>query len=111
MQPNGFVTYLKEDIFNEIEGVTFRSMFGGWGIYKDGFFFALVDDDKLYFKVDETNKPDFEAFDCQPFVYTAKGKTQTMNYYEVPEAVIEDRTEFPDWVEKAVAVAVRSKKK
>ena len=36
-------------------------MFGGVGIYANGLFFALIDDDVLYLKGDETLKPEFEA--------------------------------------------------
>jgi hypothetical protein len=38
-----------------------RSMFGGLGLYHDGLFFGLVDDDTLYLKVDKTTRPDYEG--------------------------------------------------
>ena len=36
--------------------VTPRAMFGGVGLYLDGLFFALIDDDTLYFKADESTR-------------------------------------------------------
>jgi len=33
-------------------------MFGGVGLYCDGLFFALLDDDRLYFKIDVVEDPD-----------------------------------------------------
>ena len=40
--------------------VTARTMFGGVGLYCQGLFFALIDDDTLYLKVDDASIPDFE---------------------------------------------------
>ena len=42
-------------------------MFGGVGIYAKEAFFALVDDDVLYLKVDDSNRGDFEARGMSPF--------------------------------------------
>ena len=49
----------KEFLIEQMAGfgpVTIRAMFGGAGVYHDGLMFALVDDDALYFKVDETSQ-------------------------------------------------------
>ena len=40
--------------------VTGKSMFGGVGIYAQGLFFALIAENRLYFKVDDATQPDFE---------------------------------------------------
>ena len=40
--------------------LTARAMFGGVGLYCQGLFFALIDDDTLYLKVDDATRPDFE---------------------------------------------------
>jgi DNA transformation protein len=107
----GFHEYIMNEVLHEIPGVTSRSMFGGWGIYQDGLFFALIADGRLYFKVDEESKADYEKAGSGPFVYEMPGhKKTTMNYYELPDRVIEDREEIKIWVAKAVAVA-RNKKK
>jgi hypothetical protein len=37
--------------------ITVKRMFGGAGLYLDGTFFAIVADDVLYFKVDDSNRP------------------------------------------------------
>ena len=42
-------------------------MFGGVGIYAGDLFFALIDDDTLYFKVDDSNRSDFEKRDMGLF--------------------------------------------
>jgi DNA transformation protein and related proteins len=90
--------------------VTARSMFGGVGIYSDGLFFALLDDDTLYFKADDSNRPDFEAAGMGPF-RPFGDDTHVMQYYEVPAELLEEPELLRGWVEKAMAVARRKKRK
>lgn len=92
-----------------IAPVTARSMFGGVGLYSDGLFFALMNDDTLYFKVDETNRPDFEALAMGPFRPSGEG-AQVMQYYEVPGELLEDADQLRPWMDKALAVARRKKR-
>lgn len=89
--------------------VTSRSMFGGFGLYMDGIFFALIADDVLYFKVDDSNRPDFEAAGSGPF--RPYEDERTMQYFEVPADVLEDRSTLTTWVLRAVDVARRAKAK
>jgi DNA transformation protein and related proteins len=90
--------------------VTARSMFGGVGIYADGLFFALIDDDTLYLKVDDTNRPDFEAAGMGPF-RPYGDDSHVMQYYEVPADLLEEPERLRQWAEKAVAVARRKKRR
>jgi DNA transformation protein and related proteins len=81
-------------------------MFGGVGIYAGDRFFALIADDTLYFKVDESNRADFEARGMGPFrPYGEHG--ETMQYYQVPVDLLEDTEALRSWAEKAIAVANR----
>jgi DNA transformation protein len=59
-----------------------KSMFGGLGIYAQGLFFALIAEDRLYFKVDEATRPEFEQRGMEPFL--PFGEDSAMGYYEVP---------------------------
>jgi DNA transformation protein len=83
-------------------------MFGGVGLYAGELFFALIADDTLYFKVDASTRPEFEAREMGPFrpFGDAGG---TMQYYQVPEDVLEDPEALRPWVEKALAVARKKK--
>jgi DNA transformation protein and related proteins len=94
----------------EVTPVTDRAMFGGIGIYSAGLFFALMDNDKLYLKVDDSNRADFEARGMGPFMPFGDA-SHVMGYYELPPDVLEDPKELDVWVDKAVAVAERKKKK
>jgi DNA transformation protein len=84
--------------------VTDKSMFGGVGIYLNGVFLALIADDVVYFKVDDSNRTDYEAAGMGPFKPYRNKKT-TMPYYEVPVSVLEDVDHLTAWARKAYAVA------
>ena len=85
-------------------------MFGGAGVYCNGTMFGLIDDDALYLKVDDTNRPDFQAEGLRPMVYDAKGKPIEMSYWRAPERLLDDPDEMLDWARKAVAVSLRTRK-
>lgn len=105
-----FRTFILEQLGRYVPGIRARNMFGGVGIYAGDFFFALIDDDTLYFKVDESNRPDFEARGMGPFQpYGEDG--ETMGYYRVPDDLLEDSEALAGWAEKAIAAARRAKAK
>ena len=108
MVSNDYLEFVLEQLAGAGE-VAARKMFGGAGLYLEGVFFALIADDVLYFKVDDTNRNDYEAEGMLPFQPYKKKKT-TMPYYEVPVEVLENGDSVKDWAEKALAVA-KSKKK
>jgi DNA transformation protein and related proteins len=88
--------------------VTGRSMFGGVGIYARGLFFALIAEDRLYFKVDEATRPEFEQRGMEPF--RPFGEDSAMGYYEVPADVMEDLAQLEPWMQKAIDVAAKAKR-
>lgn len=92
------------DQLGRVAPVTSRSMFGGVGIYSDGLFFALIAGDRLFFKVDDSNRGDFEVLGMGPF-YPFEDEKKPMQYYEVPGDLLEDHGRLRPWVEKAVQVA------
>jgi DNA transformation protein len=83
--------------------VTGRSMFGGYALYLDGAIFALIDDDVLYFKVDDGNRGEYEAAGMGPF--SPFGDEQPMQYYEVPADVLEDPDRLRLWAETSAAIS------
>lgn len=104
---SNYITYVLE-LLESIGPVTSRRMFGGYGIFLDGLMFAIVADDTLYFKVDDTNRGDFEAKGLEPFYYVKKGKQMSMSYYLCPEEALENPEEMRCWAEKSYAVAVKA---
>ncbi len=107
-----FHDYVIHEVLKNVADITSRAMFGGWGIYKDGIIFAIIADGELYFKVDDSNRVNFEKFDSHPFVYSqGKHKQTTMSYWLLPEEIMEDELELTRWVEGSVNVSKQSKKK
>ena len=104
---SGYRDFVVEQL-EHVASITSKSMFGGVGLYADGLFFALIGDDRLYFKVDDSNRPDFEVAEMEPF--RPYGDERAMKYYEVPIAVLENADALQTWAEKAIAVARRAKK-
>ncbi len=101
---DSFKVYVLEQI-NEVQPVRSKRMFGGVGIWTldSDLFFAVMADDMLYFKVDDSNRAD----------YTGRGMAQFMNmqYYEVPGEVLDDLDELAAWIEKSLATAQKKKRK
>ncbi|MDX2228699.1 MAG: TfoX/Sxy family protein [Leptolyngbyaceae cyanobacterium bins.349] len=96
---------------NQVAPVTARAMFGGYGLYTDGVMFALIADDVLYFKVDDSNREDFVAAGMQPFTYEGKDKPIQMSYSQLPPTVWDDAALLTVWLEKAATAAKRAKSK
>lgn len=105
-----FRTFVLEQLGRVVPRIRARSMFGGVGIYSGELFFGLIDDDTLYFKVDDTNRPDFTARQMEPFrPYGEDG--EAMGYYEVPADLLDEPETLRPWAEKAIGVAAKAKKK
>lgn len=79
--------------------VTSRKMFGGVGIFKDGKMFAIVSGTRLFFKVDDSNRADYEK--------AASKKHVPMPYYEVPASVMANAKKLLSWARAAAKVAGR----
>lgn len=103
----GFRTFVLEQLARTTPRLRARSMFGGVGLYCGDLFFALIDDDVLYFKVDDVNRPRFEARGMGPFRPGEAG--EVMQYYEVPAEVLEDVEALAPWAAEAVEVARRAR--
>jgi DNA transformation protein len=103
-------TFVLEQLGRCAPGLRARNMFGGVGIYAGDLFFALISDDALYFKVDDENRPRFEELGMGPFrPFGEHG--EVMSYYQVAEELLEDADALREWVDDAVAVARRARRK
>ena len=105
-----FRAFVLDQLGMGIPGIRARSMFGGVGIYAGEVFFALIDEDTLYLKVDDSTRPDFEAIGMGPF--QPFGETgEVMQYYQLPGELLEDSEALRSWAEKAIATAERARKR
>ena len=100
-----FVEYVIEQL-QGLERLTSRRMFSGVGLYSDGLFFGLLYHERLYFRTDDTTRPEYEARGSEGFRPRPNIKRMKMRYYTVPAEVLEDAEELVKWARKATAVAL-----
>jgi DNA transformation protein and related proteins len=103
---DAFRDYVVEQL-GGLGSVTVKRMFGGAGLYHRGVFFAVLDDDQLFFKVDDATRPRYEAAGSRPFNPLPDREAPMRGYYEVPAAVLDDRDEIVAWAGEALEVARR----
>lgn len=101
-----FASFVEESL-QPLGPVAARRMFGGYGIFLDGLMFALIADDTLYLKVDDDNRPAFEARDLGPFVYEGKGRPVRMSYWEAPSEALDEPEVLCAWASGAIGAARR----
>ena len=97
-----------------------KRMFGGWGISVDGVTIAVIADlgklggsnQKLYLKVDDMTKAQFEAAGGKRFEMLSKdGKPMGMNYFTTPDETMESPDAMLPWARLALSVALDAKAK
>jgi DNA transformation protein len=103
----GFVRYVVDDLFAYLSDVSARAMFGGYGIYRAGIMFGIVEDGELYFKVGDEQKEKYLGFGSRPFTYMKEGKPQELGYYFIPEEVQENNQLFRELAECAYELALQ----
>ena len=103
---NEYVAHLLE-LLKPFGEVTAKSMFGGFGLYRDGLFFGLVAEQQVYFKVDDVNRPDFAALGLEPFRYGPK--PIVMSYHMPPLEALDDSAELVKWARLGFEAAQRAK--
>jgi DNA transformation protein len=107
VSPN-YRSFVLEQLARVLPTVQARAMFGGVGIYSGAAFFALIDNDTLYFKVDDETRAAYERRGMPPF--RPFGDTgQSLAYHEVPADVLEDEEALAEWATQALSVARRAK--
>ena len=99
------------DVFEEFGLITIRKMFGGHGVFHNGFMFGLVANDELFLKVDGQIKSEFVERGLPAFEYSKNGKLVKMSYHLVPDDIYDNKKHAREWAEKSYAAALRAGKK
>lgn len=86
-----------------------RRMFGGYGIYADEIFVAIIAFEQLWLKADAETAPRFIEAGCQPFRYDKQGQLMSMAYYTAPEEAMESPALMQPWARLALAAALRAR--
>ena len=94
------------ETLESVRPITSRKMFGGIGLYFGGPVFGIVDNDKVYFKVDEETVQPYDEADSDMWMYDpAVGPVA--KYREVPAAVLADPCLLGEFIDASAAAAVR----
>jgi DNA transformation protein len=99
-----FATYCAE-LFGALGPVRVKRMFGGHGIYVDDVFIAIVAGETLYLKANGETSARFESAGCQPFRYTAKGRTVSVGYWSAPAQALDSPAAMRPWALLALQAA------
>ena len=105
---NEYVDHVVE-MLKPFGAVTVRRMFGAWGLYREGVFFALIADDVLYLKADDENARDFEELGLEPFTFRESrgGEDVVTSYRRAPDEALENPHEMARWAKSAYGAALR----
>lgn len=96
------------DQLQSLEGVSCRSMFGGYGLSLGKDFFGIIHKGRIYFKTDETTRGKYAGSGSGPFV---PSETQVLtSYYEVPAEVVEDDEKLVSWAVEAASRREKGKR-
>ena len=104
-----YLAYVLEQLAG-LAGLSARRMFGGVGLYCEELFFALLDNDTLYLRVNDDNRADYTARGMSQFRPYADRPELSMSYYEAPADVLEDPAQLVSWARRSVAVAMAAGK-
>ncbi len=101
---NDYLQYLIEQL-DRLPQVTSRRMFGAMGLYSSGTFFGIVDDDTLFFKVDDSTRESYTSHGSVAFRPYKDRPEVSMSYFQVPVDILEDADQLVAWARAAVRVA------
>ena len=106
----GFSDYVVE-LLAGLGRVQAKRMFGGAGLYRDGVMFGILDDDAVFFRVDDQLEADLRSQDSAPLVYSMKsdGSIRSMGYWRIPETAADDPEEAVAIARRAFAAALSRK--
>ena len=104
MPDNSFKDFVLDQLA-ALPGLRARTMFGGHGLYQGERFFGILMAGRIYFKTNDQTRSEYLKRGMGPFIYEKARQTTTMNYYEVPPDVIEDREQLVRWADEAIRVA------
>jgi DNA transformation protein and related proteins len=102
-----YLAFVLEQL-DRIKALTHKRMFGGVGLYDGDVFFAVIDNDTLFFKVDGPLRGRYQARGMPPFA-PIPGKPAMLTYYQVPADVLEDADVLSRWAADSVAAAAAAR--
>jgi DNA transformation protein and related proteins len=86
-----------------------KRMFGGFGLYVQELFIALIADEQLYLKTDATTRPRFEAEGGTPFTFVQRDRAIEMSYLTPPAEALDAPALMEPWARLALEAAIRAR--
>ncbi len=110
-EPPAFVAHCVE-LLSPLGSVRTQRMFGGWGLYVDELFVAIIASERLYLKAAPTDRERYAAAGCEPFVYSSDGQSVALGYWSAPAEAMDSPVLMLPWARLALqaALAARAQK-
>lgn len=86
---------------SRVAEVTYRRIFNGVGIYHQGVQFALIINDRLYFRADDHSRPLFIARGMHAFHPRAAVQVESC-FFQLPSSVLNIPAELAHWMRISV---------
>lgn len=100
---NHFLLHAVESM-SHVAPISYRRIFNGYGIYHHGVQFAIVINDRLYFRADESSRGLYLAKRMTAFLPASIG-TGESNFFQLPDEVLTHPAELIFWMRIAVEAA------
>jgi DNA transformation protein len=80
-----------------------RAMFGGYGLYMEDRFFGLVADGTVYFRADDSTRPEYVARGMTAFQPASRprGSKTVGRNFQVPPEVLDSAEVLREWASRA----------
>ncbi|MBF9000769.1 TfoX/Sxy family DNA transformation protein [Vibrio nitrifigilis] len=92
-------------LFEKLGRVKSRSMFGGFGIFVDDTMFALVVNDMLHIRADDSCSEKYKQQGLEPYVYKKRGFPVVTKYFALPESFWDTPDTILDEAKSALKIA------
>jgi DNA transformation protein and related proteins len=102
-----YLTFVTEQL-ERIPSLVTKRMFGGIGVYSGETFFAVIDNDTLFFKVDEALAARYRDRGMPPFA-PIPGQRPMTGYYQVPPDVLEDADALARWAGDSLRISASAR--
>lgn len=80
-----------------------KRMFGGVALYQDELAFAMIANDTVYLKVDETNRIKFINAGSKP-LKPFDNQKKVLSFYSLPIDILEDNDKFIEWAKESLEI-------
>ncbi len=99
------------ELLEPVGPVRAKRMFGGYGLYAQELFVALIADEGLYLRADDASEPHFRQAGGQPFEYEARGRRMSLRYWTPPAEALESSALMQPWARQALRAALSARAK